>query len=112
MNRRGFLKGVLITTTAAASSTALVQLASPEDLRQLDVRRPIILGQPEPYLFEFGDGELYVRLKNGGFVAVGYITHFAMTRSVHEVTTWEGEGILIPGLKRGQVFFEGSSERI
>ncbi|HVJ72057.1 MAG TPA: hypothetical protein VM531_11230 [Sphingomicrobium sp.] len=44
-DRRTFIKGLLVSTSAAAG-TALVKLASPEDVKALEVAQPALIGQP------------------------------------------------------------------
>jgi hypothetical protein len=97
MERRDFLRGALLSVGAG---TALVQLANPAETAALTVREPILLGHPPlvpplttlPYPLS---EEVYTRMADGGFVAIGIITR-----------SWNGEAELESGLLRGRIFFE------
>lgn len=105
MQRRDFLRGVLLS---ASAGTALIQLASPAETAALVPSQPVVLGHPEPEFFYPSDSpEVYVRRPNGGFVCVGLVTRLDVRQEIHREHSWTGEAILIPGLKEGQLFFEG-----
>jgi hypothetical protein len=107
MNRRSFLRGTLLSV---AGTTALVQLATPAEALALIPSHATVLGHPEPELFyrtSADSPEIYMRRNDGGFVCVGICTRLEMRQSVLNMESWSGEAVLIPGLKRGQLFFEG-----
>jgi hypothetical protein len=107
MDRRSFIRGTLISVTAAAESTALVRLASAGEAQCLTPNRAVLLGYPEPEsFFSYESPEVYTRLNNGAFVCIGIMTRLEIEQRVDESLTWNGEVQLMPGLKRGQLFFE------
>jgi len=108
LNRRGFLRGMLIGASATAG-TALVQLATPGDVEALALRIPTLVGQPVGYVIpDYGDfdGQVYIRHRRE-YVPVGYVTRLDVSARVHEEVSWTGEVCLVPGLKTAELFFEG-----
>lgn len=111
MNRRSFLRGTLMSV---AGTTAMVQLATPAEALTLLPNHAAVLGHPEPeffYMAAADSPEIYVRRNDGGFVCVGICTSMRVTHTIHQMDSWQGEAMLIPGLKRGQLFFEGTRKR-
>ncbi len=107
MNRRQFLRGTLLSV---AGTEAIVRLASSAESSALMAHREIIVGHPEPAQYFMGDSpEVYLRRNDGDFVCIGIMTQLQMSVNTVDVsqTTWKGEAILIPGMRRGQLFFEG-----
>jgi hypothetical protein len=110
MERRSFIKGLLVS---ASAGTALVRLASEEEVSALVVNQPTILTQPNPmrldtaqHAFMIG-GEVYVRYE-GMFVPIGFITQLHVRRAQTEVApAWDGEVQYIPGLKSASFSFSG-----
>jgi hypothetical protein len=111
MERRGFLKGMLLATSAAAS-TALIRLAEPGDVEALVAQRDVLLAQPQSSSMDavmkawHGGGEVYARL-DGEFVPIGFIKEFRVSTPIDDVVQWDGTVTVVPGLKRAQLLFEG-----
>lgn len=106
MNRRSFLRGMLVSATAG---TALVKLASAEETHFLSTTAPIAVGNLEPEIYPpdwQGSPEVYMRI-HGKFVAVGLLHQLTITQGVMEATSWEGHAVMVPGLKRGDFSFRG-----
>ena len=109
MGRRSFLRGTLVSV---AAGTALVTLATAEETSQL-VQGPIVLGNigqhytPLPSLCS---PEVYIRVHDR-FVCVGLIREITVHQQHPEIITWDGSVELVPGLKRGEVWFKGQREK-
>jgi len=110
MNRRTFLRGTLLSV---AGSQALVRLATPAESEALIPQRALVLGHPQPELdptTAFMDApEVYMRRpQDGAFICIGICTKIEVhTPTFDSSSAWDGEVRLIPGLKRGKLFFEG-----
>jgi hypothetical protein len=106
MMRRHFLKGMLMGVPAG---TALIQLATPEDTQLLNLREPILLGQPE-YLrepiWDF-DPIVYMKDANGTFISVGHVTQLTVHQHVIDAYDWTGEVRAYPGLRDVAMSFQG-----
>ena len=111
MNRRQFVRGMLVSATAtAAGGEALVRLASSEEVAQLAVQQPVIIGTPETQMFQnawLASPEVYLRGPKG-FFSVGVITRFEDKTMAMSRETWSGEAAIMPG-SSGKIFFEGQS---
>jgi len=106
MERRSFLKGFLISASAAAG-TALVQLATPEQAIALIQDHDVVLGQPNRYEPPWMGSEIYMK-HTSGYVPVGYLTQLNMRTEMNDASSWwEGHGTLIPGIKHWTFEFEG-----
>ncbi len=106
MDRRGFLRGMLIGATATAS-TALVKLASPDEVRALEIGQPALLGQPKPVpLMPIwpDDGLVYVQLR-GKFEPIGYLTRVELETPINEAMRVTGDVVMVPGLRRANASF-------
>jgi hypothetical protein len=108
MNRRGFIRGMLMSATAG---TALVKLASAEETQQL-VAGPVALGNvdAEHHLPYIGSPEVFVR-HNGSFLCIGFIREIRTSLGVEDAISWDGSIVLVPGLKRSELFFHGGGRR-
>lgn len=108
MERRYFLKGLLISATAGE---AIVKLATAEETEALVVRQPVIVGQPtEMYALPNGNdlmGEVFIRNRQGGYEQIGFITDVRVEATIANMTSWHGTIQLVPGLKRATAKFEG-----
>lgn len=106
-SRRDFLRGLLVSTSVAAG-TALVKLAEPGEVTALVTQREVVLGHPEQeFQYQGLSPEIYMR-KGDGFICVGICTRMVVAASVVDATmAWNGEARYVPGLKRGEIFFEG-----
>lgn len=110
MNRRTFLQGTLVSV-AAAASTALVRLASPDETATLAVGQPAILGQPSAHWLPYDwTGEVFMLNRRGEFSPIGYVTRLEIKSSLNELMSWDGDVIVVPGLKRAEMSFEGKSQ--
>lgn len=93
MERRNFLKGLLISASAAAS-TALVKLASPDDVRALTTGQPATLSQPTietPIMPPYGYAEyVYMKDERGEFHPIGIVTELTVSAAVDEMLAWDG----------------------
>jgi hypothetical protein len=109
MNRRGFIRGMLMSATAG---TALVKLASAEETQFLE-QGTVALGniEPEQHIPYMGSPEIFVR-HNGAFVCIGFIREIRTSVGVVDGMSWDGSVVLVPGLKRGELFFHGEGTRI
>lgn len=106
MQRRDFLRGILQT---AAAGTALVKLATPAEAQALTVGQPVVLSHPLPTLFpnEACGAEVYIRRVDGKFQCIGICRQITTHVPLHEEVFYDGQVTLIPGLKRGELFFDG-----
>ena len=86
MNRRDFIRGTVIGTTAAAA-TALVQLATPEEAEALAIKDPVILPPTEPSKVIPPPGEfVYVRDNKGNYLSIGIFVGMDMKLREANVT--------------------------
>lgn len=121
MNRRDFLRGALIGTSAAAG-TALIKLATPTELAMLETQKNCLVGQPEMWFptteMTIPDPLVYmraVRFREGRlgmvgdpeFIPIGYLRKWEITIRSEEEISWRGEATIVPGLKTGRLEFEG-----
>lgn len=105
MNRRNFLKGVLASTTA---TTALVTLATPQETQALAVGSEVFVSKPDKQQFpDLRIPELYARNEKGDFICIGYMTQISYQCSQVENLHWSGSGLIVPGLRKSNVYFEG-----
>ena len=109
MDRRGFLTGLLVST-AAASCTALVRLASAEETKSLTVGERMMVKQPSrvemPGHKALG-ATVFLQNGRGDFVPIGFVTRFNINARVNDLTDWDGEIRYVPGLRTADIQFEG-----
>lgn len=111
MNRRDFLRGTVVGVTAAAS-TALVQIATPEETRLVKEGAPVtvasspVLMAPRPTW----EHTVYMKNSHGEFVAVGLVTRISMEAHVDRAFSWEGEAMLVPQRRTATMLFGGELE--
>lgn len=118
MERRNFIKGLLIG--APAAGTALVKLANAEETAALKdtikVNDPVILSAQDNVMsYEVGLAALIGNYpvyaheygNRGRLVPFGYITKLDYSTSIDCTSHWDGQIRLVPGLKTGKVDFEG-----
>lgn len=104
MERRSFLKGLLIG--APTATTALVQLASPAEAAFLIPHRDVTIGQPviAPSLYSaqrafLESPELYSKL-DGEFILIGYMKELITYNSIVDATSWDSTfRVDVPGLR-------------
>jgi hypothetical protein len=113
MERRDFLRGIVAATSVAAS-TALVKLASAEEVHALAVDDRVKLIPPPanqatlPTTITDILGPVYVRDAHDKFVQIGIITNFEVISPVVELTSWRGDiQIYEPGLRQATASFKG-----
>lgn len=109
MQRRDFIRGLLISTSAVAS-TALVKLASPDEARALVPQRSVFIGQPELDIGVPGinaGGYVYMKDQRGEFKPIGIVTSLTINCAVDEVVRWDGTVCVMPGLKETDLQFQG-----
>lgn len=107
MERRNFLRGLLVSATAGE---AIIKLATAEETQALVVREPVVLGQPTMYALPNGNdlmGEVFIRNRKGGYEQIGYITDLRIEATISDMTSWNGTIQLVPGVKRATASFEG-----
>jgi hypothetical protein len=117
IERRGFLKGLLVTASAAAG-TALIQLAEPREVQALTEHKPIELHTPiiaddsgEGFGPDFFGGELYIKCQSGRMAYLGHLTEISINARVHDLTTFDGQAIFIPSRHEAHVRFGGQFRR-
>jgi drug/metabolite transporter superfamily protein YnfA len=106
MNRRSFLRGALISATAG---TALVKLATVAETQFLSTAAPVALGNLEPEILPYWHGsspEVYMR-HQGVFLCVGLLREIRVSQDVTDMMTWDGQVVIVPGLKREEFSFQG-----
>lgn len=105
MNRRRFITGILASATA---TTALVKLASPGEVAALTLGQEVIVKHPERQELYMPTQlpEIYARRPDGTFVCIGICTSIDVRAHIEDIS-WSGQAILTPGIKSGQLFFEG-----
>jgi hypothetical protein len=116
MERRSFLKG-LVVGMGTAASTALVKLASPEEAQAL-VHQPVgILAQPPKprstydlalQVFRAGN-PIFASVGSNQFVPIGYITSINVEAPVYSDITVHGDAAVSfnpSGLTRGKMDLE------
>jgi hypothetical protein len=113
MDRRDFLRGALIGTSAAAC-TALIKLPTPEEVRALVPHEDVFLRQPDfhhqnPLIYDHVGAEVYLKKRNSKeFMPIGFLTEVNLHREVLDGTaSWDGQVTLVPGMIRGFARFEG-----
>jgi hypothetical protein len=110
MERRNFVKGLLLSATAG---TALVKLANPEEIHSLTVQKDVILNQPhvrdiqELIAYDLPHRDVYIRDGRGQFIPVGMITRIEQRMSMTKCVRYSGEAIFIPDARDVRFFFEG-----
>lgn len=109
MERRNFIKGLLVSASAATGA-ALVKLAEPGEAAALVLQRDVLLAQPErtrfPGLQAIG-AEVYVK-KGDEFIAVGIMRSINVRSGLVDASmAYDGEVMLVPGIKSGTLFFAG-----
>jgi hypothetical protein len=113
MERRNFLRGIVLGAGAVAS-TALVKVASDADVLALTHSRDVVLGPPprtsaapEAYpQLDILNGPIYIE-RDGQFVPIGFATQITVQAAVDEIIEWNGTVKLVPGLLRGTMEFKG-----
>lgn len=110
MERRNFIKGMLVS---AVAGEAVVKLATAEEVRELVPKREVILGHTSPdYFFpgnaNFFGGEVYAKSADGSYMPIGYLTSVTVQTMVEEAVNWEGQITLVPGMKCANASFKGS----
>lgn len=107
MERRSFLKGLLVSVSAG---TAMVKLATPAETQALVVAGPVLLGQPEcvvnPYGIYPGD-DVFVRRSTGEFDRIGFLRTVTVTANISDLTTFDGEIQLVPDQRDARATFDG-----
>lgn len=111
MERRGFLKGLLLSTSASAG-TALVKLATPGEVQALVPQRNVMMAQPTiaheaPFPWADFAPECYMRRKDGRFVPVGVVTSLTVNAPVDECRFLDGTVILTQRPSRAEMEFKG-----
>ncbi len=115
MERREFIKGLLIGASAAAG-TALVKLAEPEEVTALTLGRETLVGHPQPALDGLPETPIgamvYIRTYRGHdayqFLPIGFVTRLEIRNESLDVTpSWSGTIVLQPGLMSGEAEFVG-----
>jgi hypothetical protein len=110
MERRSFIKGLLISATAGE---ALVKLATPEETSALAVAQPILLkqegGSSRPFPpFDALMSEVYI--KNGNaFQSIGFVREVSVHHDHLENFSWDGTIEIVPGFRHATARF--SNER-
>lgn len=115
--RRSFISGLVLgattLTVAAQSGPAvgmknLVTLATTDDILALNPGTPAVMTPPMdiPDPDRIGD-MVYIQTPSGQMKAIGILNQVTITRDMIDVTTWGGEGVLVPGLQRGDFTFRG-----
>lgn len=107
MERRSFIKGLLVS---AGAGTALVKLAVPGEAEALVVQREVMLGHldEERCIPNLATPEIYMRRADGAFQCVGFCTHVEVKAGWLEPGIgWEGQVIIVPGMRGGTLYFEG-----
>lgn len=102
MERRQFLQGMLASVSAG---TALVQLASAEEVAALVINEPVLINQPKPAISRLDTNivgmVLFAQLGDMGFVPVGVCTSLNFIRQIHQDFCLDGEHLVTPGLWEG-----------
>jgi hypothetical protein len=105
MDRRNFLKGTLVGM--AAATTALVQIASPEEVTTLKALASIdprmVIGRPghPEHLPAWDRPEVYMKDPAGQFVSVGLLVDLKVDRQVVDISSAQDEfRRTMPGLQR------------
>lgn len=109
MERRGFIKGLL---ASVAGGTALVKLTSEQEVAALTIGAPVAVGNiVEAFHIPNMNWspEVYVRAPNGIFLCVGLLREVRMTQDITDIMTWDGNVVMVPGLKRGEFDFSGQA---
>jgi len=103
MERRSFLKGLLIGASAA-SSTAMVKLATPDEIDTLVVGQNVALTgiETDPMRAHrlavdaiHRNKPIYVELL-GRPVQIGFLTQVSIGAPIDHIPTLDGEGIIAP----------------
>jgi hypothetical protein len=115
--RRSFISGLVLGATAltvaaqegpAKGMKNLVTLATTDDIdnlgpgipamvtRAMDIPDPDRIGEP-----------IYIQTRSGQMKAIGILNQVTFTRDMFDTTSWEGSGMLVPGLQRGDFTFRG-----
>ena len=103
MNRRQFLIG---SVASVGATTALVQLATEAETLQLVPKARVMIGHPMQALPDSGwEPEMYMRRRDGKFVAVGVLTMFE-AKCEDDVLQWNGKANITP--VSGTIYFEGA----
>jgi hypothetical protein len=89
MDRRDFLRGTILATTAAAS-TALVKLASPAEVLALNVEKPVLLRTAITDTIRRSDASVgalvYIQTPHDGYQPIGVLTRMEVTRRAIDAT--------------------------
>jgi hypothetical protein len=112
MERRNFVKGLLLSATAG---TALVKLANPEEVRALTVHKDVILDQPnvlqqnvsELIAYDLPYRDVFIKSSDGRFIPVGMITRIEQRHGMSEYVGISGEAVFVPNARDVRFFFEG-----
>lgn len=110
MTRRDFFHGVLIGTSAAAG-TALIQLATPAELKAFAKDEAVLVSKP-PMLVTMGwnaVGEpVYMRTRDGAYAQVGVVRNLTIQSNVMDITTWDSDvQVFAPAMKQYLMSFVG-----
>jgi hypothetical protein len=111
VERRSFLRGIVLGSAAAAANTALVQLASASEVASLVAQPEVVVG---PQLKVSGgmpgahwlNGPIYVE-GPAGFEPIGYLTSVNVTTAVDSIVEWDGSVTFMPSLKHATGSFRG-----
>jgi hypothetical protein len=109
MERRSFVKGLLLSATAG---TALVKLANPEEVHALTVQQDVVLDQfirhpNELIAYDLPYRDVFIRGNDGQFMSIGMITRIEQRMTMKNVVTISGEAVFVPGARDTRFFFEG-----
>ena len=115
--RRSFISGLVLGATAltvaahegpAKGMKNLVTLATTDDILALNPGTPAVMTPPMdiPDPDRIGD-IVYVQTPSGAMKAIGILREVTITRDMIDVTTWGGEGVMVPGIQRGEFSFRG-----
>ncbi len=99
MDRRGFISGV-VQSIVAASSVALVKIASPQDVAKIKAADPVLMRTLPKHGYEcpWDLHDVYIKARNGSFVAIGTLTSIEVHQPMIDVTShWDGNIRMIPG---------------
>ena len=104
MERRSFLKGLLVSVTA---ETALVKLANVREISALHTGHDVLLHQPpsgtpapnDLVQAFMHDPRVYLRSAEGRFLPLGFITELMPERHPVDVSSYDDQNIVMsPGL--------------